>query len=138
MGSKGNVEDFRISNVRGELMMTMMDQKAGEGWIFDNHYEVREEHDFTHFNSHEFNFIDNGTKVLVVNSDRREASEEDSESIGFDGRCSVDFDFFQELDVTNDWEPLFVWESYGHIGLDESTLTDKAVNNRCGGGWDYL
>lgn len=138
MFSKGNIEDFRMSNVNGENLMTLMDQGRGEGIIFDNHYEIRDVIHMDHFNSHEFNFVENGTRTLVIKGNHKQATEEMSKKVGYHGRCGAAFDGFQELDVTNNYEPTFDWSSWDWIGLDESTLTEGSVNNRCGGNWDFL
>ena len=136
--SKGNVEDFRLSNVRGEMLMTLMDQGRGEGIIFDNHYEIREVIKMDHFNSHEFNFVENGTRVQVVKGDGRMSKREMSKAVGFNGECNVAFDNFEELDAENNWNPVFKWSSYGRVGLEESTLIEHSIQDRCHGRWDYL
>ena len=139
MFSQGNVEDFRISNVNGEYLMTLMDQGRGEVFVFDNHYEVLYNHGWKHFNSHELNYIRNGTRAFVIRSYGEDASEEMSAVIGFDGNCQVMFDHLLELDVTNDYETLWEWHTEDHVGLDESTLTEASVPNRCTGSkWDYM
>lgn len=136
--SQGNVEDFRISNVQGEDLMTMMDQGRMEAIIFDNHYEVREAIKIDHFNSHEFHFVENGTKVLLIQGDPRETTPEMEATIGYHGdrRCRVRADRFVEVDLQNDWQTVFDWSPFHRIGLDES---DYGGDNRCTqGDWDYM
>ena len=137
--SKGNIEDFRFSNVNGEMLMTLMDQGNNEAIVFDTHYEVVKAVHFDHFNSHELNFVENGTRALVEKGNHKEATEKMGEAIGYDGRCKVAFDGFAELDATDDYKFTFSWSSWDHIGLDESTLTEAPVNKRCDSGtWDFL
>ena len=139
MFSKGNIEDFRVSNVNGEYLMTLMDQGRGDIIVFDNHYEIRDKISLDHFNSHELNYVENGTRALIVRGGGRDSTKEMAKAIGWDGTCHAAFDKFAELDVTNNYETLFEWDSFGKIGLDESTLTEASVEKRCGhGNWDYL
>lgn len=137
-----NVEDFRISNVRGEQLMTLMHQKEFAGFILDNDYTIRRKVEEVsnpgNINTHEFHFVEDGTEALVIKTDHKDASEEMSKAIGYDGTCKdLAFDKFQALD-TKTWEVKFSWSSYDHIGLDESTLDDSSVEQRCSGGWDYV
>lgn len=139
--SQGNVEDFRVSNVNGENLLTLMDQGRGEAIILDHHYEVRDVIKIDRINTHEFHFVENGTKALIVKANPREATKEMGEAIGWYGErpCRVGADKLVELDVADNWKQVFEWEPFGHIGLDESTMTGNPVDVRCGsGGWDYL
>ena len=139
MFSQGNVEDFRVSNVRGEYLMTLMDQGRQEAIVLDNHYEVRETAKWDHFNSHELHFVENGTRALIIKTHFRQSTEEMAQTIGYEGgTCGAGFDRFLELDLNNNWEPVFEWDPFGKIGLDESTLTEAPVYKRCAGNWDYL
>ena len=134
-----NVEDFRISNVNGRDLMTLLFQETGQGALINETYQIVEDpqiDDASNVNTHEFNFVQNGTRVLVIKNDEREASREQSEEIGFDGNCVAEYEHFQELD-TETWEVVFDWDSKDHIRLNESTLTDESVEDRCWG-WDFL
>lgn len=137
--SKGNVEDFRVSNVRGQHLMTLMDQGPSAIVVMNHKYEIIEQQHFEAFNSHELNFIQDGTRVLIIRGNRGRATLEASRQIGFDGECLVQFERFEELDVNNNYEVLFNWTSKDHLSLDESTITEAPVENRCSGSpWDYL
>lgn len=138
MFSKGNIEDFRISNVDGEFLMTLMDQGRHEIIVMDNQYKIRKQIPIKHFNSHELNFIQNGTRALVVKNHPQYATKKMSKAVGFDGECHAGFDGFWELDVTNNYEHTFEWESWGRIGLEESTLTEQSVEKRCTHNWDFM
>lgn len=108
--------------------------------LMDEMYEViakPEIDDPENVNTHEFNFVDGGKRVLVIKNDEREASREQSEEIGFDGNCVAKYEHFQELD-TESWEVVFDWDSMDHVRLNESTLTEEEdLEDRCSG-WDFL
>ncbi len=76
-----------------------------------------------------------------MNRSPKRASEEYSAAIGYDGECHAQYDGFVELD-TDTWEPVFEWNSYGYIGLDESFVTQDPLEERCEGEvndvWDFL
>ena len=128
-----NIEDFRMSTVKGQDMMTLLSQETGKGALIDETYRIVEQpqiDDASIINTHEFHFIENGARVLLIKNDRREASREQSEEIGFDGNCVAEYEHFQELD-TETWEVVFDWDSKDHVRLNESTFTDNAVEDRC-------
>lgn len=128
-----NIEDFRMSTVKGQDMMTLLSQETGKGALIDETYRIVEQpqiDDASIINTHEFHFIQNGARVLLIKNDRREASREQSEEIGFDGNCVAEYEHFQELD-TETWEVVFDWDSKDHVRLNESTFTDNAVEDRC-------
>lgn len=138
--SKGNVEDFRISNVNGEYRMTLMSQMLQEGVILDSSYQVVDKVrvDKEHgINTHEFNFIENGTRALVIQTRSDHASKKESEEVGFDGKCHCAFDGFVEFD-TKTWKTTFEFRSQGKISLTESSLTNGDINNKCRGSWDFM
>ena len=139
----GNIEDFRISNVGGEDLMTLMDQRHSRGVFIDNHFQVRDRRaangpEQKGFNSHEFHFVENGTKALVVWTVPKEYSEaETMESIGLDAECHVACDGINEYDVAT-WTSTWDWTSCGHIGLEESTYKNDFYPKQCSGRWDYV
>jgi hypothetical protein len=143
MFDNGNIEDFRISNVNGEDMMTVMDQRHSKGVFIDNHYRVVDRRQANGpngkgFNSHEFHFVDNGTKALVVWSEGRYYSESETlEALGEDMKCHVACDGINEYDVKT-WQSTFSWSSCDHIGLEESTYKTNFLPKQCGGRWDYV
>ncbi|KAK3714801.1 hypothetical protein LTR37_007536 [Vermiconidia calcicola] len=138
--SKGNVEDFRMSNVRGKNMMTLMSQGKGQGVILNNNYKIAETLQVDNpgsVNTHEFHFVENGTRALVIKSHRQKATKEMSKAVGYDGECDCQFDGFEEYDTTT-WKSTFDWRSFGKVGLDESSLTGPPVAQRCRNGWDFI
>lgn len=138
--SRGNVEDFRVSNVNGDYQMTLMSQALGKGVILDSSYQIvdKVQIDDQHgINTHEFNFIENGTRALVIKTRKGDASKEESEKVGFDGECHCSYDGFEERDTAT-WESTFRFRSEGVIGLDESTLTYGSIQNKCNGRWDFM
>ena len=138
--SKGNVEDFRVSNVNGDYVMTLMSQNRGQGIILDSSYEILHALQVDNpgrINTHEFNFVDNGTRALAIKSHKQESTEEMAKAIGYDGECLCGFDGFEEYDTTT-WKSVFDWRSFGKVGLDESSFTANPVEQRCKSGWDFM
>ena len=143
MFDRGNIEDFRLSNVNGEHLMTMMAQGRGQAVVVDNDYTIREAHSLNGpgkgLNTHELHFVEDGTRTIYITGRKEKASRAESKRIGFDGECVCHYDGFAELDVTKeDWPRVFEWSSYGNIGLEESTLTAGSPVGRCTGGWDFM
>lgn len=134
-----NVEDFRLSHIRGEDLMTLVSQLDGTGVIMDDAYRILKERKIDRdakVNTHEFNFVDNGTRVLVVINDDRYAPLDQSREVGYHGRCFANFQHFRELD-TETWETVFDWDTRDHVRLSESTMTDGSLGERCAR-WDFL
>lgn len=138
-----DVIDFKMSNVRGEDLMTFLVQREGNGYILDNTFEVREKVKVgtlgVDFNSHEFYFMDNGKRAIVLAEGRRDATKEQALAIKYEKNCRCLFNGFKELD-TRTWEPLFEWSSFEHIPLEESTFLDGGVDRLCNDawGWDFV
>ncbi|KAK3709516.1 hypothetical protein LTR37_010889 [Vermiconidia calcicola] len=142
MFDNGNIEDFRLSNVEGEMLITVMDQRHSRGLIMDQHYQVLKRHKTSgpgNFNSHEYHVVENGTKALVIYGKGHAFSKSESKAVGYDGKCQVACDGLAEFDVHN-WSNTFKWESCrgGGISLEESTLTAGSIQNKCSGQWDYV
>ena len=140
---QANIMDFRLSDVRGEKMMTMLDHDRADGIIIDDNYEVRDlvliTDDKDHVNGHEFQWVDNGKSVLIIRNEKKDATQEEKDSVGFkgDGPCNANYMSFHELDATNNYESIFDWHAFGHIKLNESTMTDSKVEARCNT-WDNM
>lgn len=137
-----NIMDFKLSNVKGEDRLTMMYPVEGLGYIFDNHYELVEKVRVgitgETLNMHEFHFLDDGKTLLLLKRNTTYASKEMSKETGYDGKCHVTFEGFEEVS-TEDWETKFTWSMVGKIGLGESTMDQGPPENRCSGGaWDYM
>ena len=131
-----NVMDFRMSDVDGEDMMTMLDRDRADGVIIDNHFEIRDifliDTDKEHVNAHELNYVEDGKSVLLLRNDKRNAPQDERDSVGYKGdECRANYMSFFELDATNNYETLFEWHGYGHIRLNESTMLDNDIENRC-------
>ena len=141
-----NALDFRMSNVAGEQMMTLLIQHYGYGYVVDESYQIERIFDIgdlgVDFNMHEFVFVDNGTRAIVV-KDNLTAPLDNSPYIGDDlkeDRCRLVFNEFHELDVETG-KPVFTWSSFDHVSLQETTyLVEKGEKRRCTEilGWDYL
>lgn len=135
---------FQIHNVRGEDLMTALDWSTGEGVIFDNHYEIRETIDIyggKRPNAHEFHFVQDGKKALVIKTRYETASRDESKALGLEtGECHVDWDGIEEYD-TSTWETTWEWSSSGRVFLNESTYNAAPVEKRCDRshlGWDFM
>ena len=118
-----------------------MDQGLEEAIILDSHYEVREVIKIQGINTHEFHFVENGSKALIIKPNPSLATREMGWAIGYYGNrlCHIGADKLLELDVLDNWKITFEWDPYSYIGLDESTFDANPPQQRCGqGGWDYL
>ena len=135
--------DFRISNIKGEDVMTLTDWDEGRGIIVDSSYQIRDAMVFDRdepVNGHEFNFVENGTRALIINNEWGRATVPMAEKIGWHTPdCKMIGNNILELD-TETWKPTFKWRSYEHIGLDESTFEEQSLRKRClsSSGWDYV
>ncbi|CAK1361953.1 hypothetical protein CB0940_02728 [Cercospora beticola] len=134
-------DDFRVSNVGGQDLMTVLHQEKGQGVVVRPSYGVRNAIRFGDpraINIHEFHFVDNGARALIIRSNKTRASTEDSQSVGIAGGCIAEFDGFEEFE-TSTWESVFRWNSFGRIGLNESSTDDgTAIETKCDSGWDFL
>ncbi|KAK4635984.1 hypothetical protein CLAFUW4_01511 [Fulvia fulva] len=135
--------DFKISRIRGEDLITFLVQREGDGYILDHTYQVREKvHIGTlgvDFNSHEFNFIDDGKRAIVMDEGRRDATPEQALAVGYNDSCIGLFNGFKELDTTT-WTLVFEWSSFEHVSLNESSFLEGGVDKMCGDfwGWDFV
>ena len=143
------VSDFRVSNVNGAPMLTFISHENGKAYLVDEAYNIHKEVDLTNggtekINGHELAFVDEGTRVVYFTNPAGYATREQSETIGYEGRCFVRYHGFKELD-TQSWEPTFSWNEAEHISLNESygvDPIDTAINHCAnspdsfGPGWD--
>jgi hypothetical protein len=137
-----DVFDFKVSNVGGKDMLTGLHPHENRGFIINNKYENHAEVDTgitkVTMNMHDFEIVDNGTRALYLNKDRKEISVENSLAVGFDGHCKAEFTGFQERDLKTG-DITFTWSPENRIGLDESTMRTPHIENACTGeAWDYL
>ncbi|TKA66897.1 hypothetical protein B0A55_11516, partial [Friedmanniomyces simplex] len=119
-----NIMDFRLQNVSGVESLTLVDNNLSKGIVLNSQYEIVESmqwgDDPIDINDHEFQWVDNNTRNLVINSAWTRAPVEASRTVGFDGECNTIFESFKELNATTG-EETFRWDSYNHIRLNEST-----------------
>lgn len=139
-----DVFDFKVSNVGGEDMLSVIWPHGNVAAIFDSSYEKHETipmHDFSKktLNIHDFQMVDNGARALFLNKRLAKASRKNSRRVGYDGRCFVKFIGIEEWDLATG-KKTFEWDSEDHIGLDESVMTSEGNPvSRCNGeSWDYL
>ena len=143
-----NVMDFRISELWGEKHMSMCDRDRASSVFLDSTYEISNliitdhEEEGLNVNGHEHNVVENGNSVLVLRNHKIQAPPEQMEAVGYDPvewgpKCIGQYNTIHELNLTTG-ESVFDWESFGHIGLDESTQTEGKVKDRCHGGWDFM
>ncbi|KAM3422691.1 hypothetical protein BST61_g178 [Cercospora zeina] len=134
-------DDFRISNVGGQDLMTVLHQEKGQGVLVQPSYGVRNAIRFGDpraINIHEFHFVNDGSRALIIRSNKTTASIDDSRSVGVTEGCIAEFDGFEEFE-TNTWASVFKWSSFGQIKLNESTTDDGiAIKTKCDRGWDFL
>ncbi|KAF2216197.1 hypothetical protein CERZMDRAFT_33768, partial [Cercospora zeae-maydis SCOH1-5] len=134
-------DDFRISNVGGQDLMTLLHQEKGQGVVFQPSYGVRNAIRFGDpraINIHEFHFVDDGNRALIIRSNKTTASIDDSKYVGATEGCIAEFDGFEEFE-TNTWASVFKWNSLGQIRLNESMTDDGiAIETKCDSGWDFL
>jgi hypothetical protein len=138
-----NVMDFRISSVRGEDRLTVLDRDRKIGLVLDNHYEIVEsfavDADKPEVNAHELNFVDNGNSVLVIQNNNQVAPDEEAEQVGWEGPggCEANYMAVREYDATDHYNTIFDWTALGHIRLNESTQVDSSIGSRCNT-WDFM
>lgn len=137
-----NVEDFRISNVNGQSRLTLF--AHNQVVVLNDNYTVRSERSLEtqgYLNTHELNFVDDGTRTIVLRNHLEGVSAETSQRlIGTDGvkECIAKYDGFSVLDVTKTgWPEIFSWKALGRIRLDESTYLIGGPDFLCGG-WDFM
>lgn len=141
--AQSNVEDFRLSNINGEILMTMFAQN--QVVVLNHDYTIRMGRTLETqgpLNTHELNFVDNGQRALILTNDVRIVFPQDMPDVvgPKSGRteCTVRFDGFAELDVTEwDWPRTFQWHSFGKIALGENTIPGGPLETRCDK-WDFL
>lgn len=135
-----NIMDFKVVNIRGENMMSVIFAVEEDALLLDNHYQIVEAIPIGRRGStldmHDFRFVENGTRALYINRNFTRASKEVSDVVGFDGNCAVTANSFQEMDTTT-WQPTFWWSGVDHIPLDDSTMTSSDLEQRCNNWWDY-
>lgn len=138
------MQDFAISNINGQSVLTYIDRGRGAGTILiiDESYEVIQELELTPggINGHEFDVHngETGTRVFALIDERLDYSEEQSRQVGYAGRCGVLSEKIVEYNATT-WEETWSWRESDHIGLKESTYSlEMDLRQRCGDGWDYL
>jgi hypothetical protein len=137
------VDDFRISNVAGEDVMTLLHNEKGQGITMKPSYTVSNAvrlGDPRTINIHEYHFVDSGTRALVIRSNKTQAAAEDVQSVHGIDSCEAEFDGFEEFE-TGTWKSVFKWSSFGRIGLNESTVVEDSTAgaHQCSqGGWDFL
>ncbi|KAI5367937.1 Putative arylsulfotransferase [Septoria linicola] len=134
-------DDFRISRVKNQDLMTVLHNENGQGVIIKPTYGVRNAvrlGDPRTLNIHEFHFVGNGSRALVIKSNKTTATIDDCRSVGIAAPCTAEFDGFEEFE-TETWQSVFSWTSLGRIGLNESTRDDgTTIESRCSSGWDFL
>lgn len=143
-----NINDFRVSIVDGEQMLSFFDRDRQAGIILDQHYRVQHVLDLRseNVNSHEFNVINDGRSALVLKNDLRSMTQREKDIVSSLSRneagCLVQYTRFQEIDIESG-EVTFEFDSRGKIGVDETRewIQDGSVSAHCKeeeGWWDFL
>lgn len=130
-----NAFGFRRTEIDGKKMLSLVYNHEA-GLILDDGYEiVKKSYVGGIFNPwvlnmHEFAIVDNGSKLLQMRSKELSTSREISAQIGYDGRCYVHFQGFEEKDV-NTLETTFEWDAEGVIPLSDTFVDVRPVETRC-------
>lgn len=136
-----DVFGFTKTTFEGKDMLSMV-YRHQYGAILDESYRIHQkahvESGFD-YNMHEFNIVENGTRLLMMRTKTKQTSTEISSQVGYDGNCNVRFYGFEERDAQT-MEPTFTWLSEGHIPLDDTMMDDRPMEDFCTDpdGWDYL
>lgn len=151
-----NMYDFRLAQINGEMLPTLIYTDHANGLILDRHYNTNQTVDMFGMelpqwlldqighhhttNMHDFNVIDDGKRAVMLTKVYENATLEESRAVGFNGECTAKYQGFKEVDVATS-EILFEWNSHGHIGLEESTYKISPLSEMCNGnagpgGWD--
>lgn len=135
-----NVEDFRLSEINGERVLTLM--ANSKAYVLNDDYSVRRARSLETegvMNTHELNFVQDGMRAIFLKNAVRWMSKQDSLTLlGVEDDCVARHDGFSVLDVTqDDWPSVWDWQSQGKIGLDESTYFPGEPANLCRS-WDFM
>lgn len=142
-----NIFDFGVSEVNGELGLTMLDWHEQQGVILDKTYRVRKTVPMladgdTFQNMHAFNVVEDGSRALVLTVRHTRTVEEVSPSgERVSRKCDAGFQGFRELDLQSPIAtPVFRWDAQEHINLNDSTYLkyDKTIDTMCHRGWDLM
>ena len=135
-----NAFDFDVTTIDDQQMMTILFPHGKAGLILDQNYRVWRHIplDGIKADMHAFRVIDYGKRALIVTHQHVEMSPGEAQVIGFNGSCSVAFVGFVELDLDEPAPPLFVWDAYHHIGLEEGTYNTHIVDQECLRNWDIM
>jgi hypothetical protein len=139
-----NVMDFRMSTVRGEWCLTVLDRDRQIGVVLDNHYEMVDtfeiDPDQDNVNGHELNFVNDGKSALILQNFKADAPKDEAEQVGYydeEKGCEANYMAFKEYDAEDQYKPIFEWNALGKIRLNESTETDSDIYDRCNT-WDFM
>lgn len=138
-----NVMEVRMSKVRGEDRLTVLDRDRQIGLVLDNRYEIVEsfqvDPDNGEINAHEMKYVNDGKSVLTIQNNHQDAPEDEAEQVGWKGpgTCKANYMSMREYDATDEYNTIFEWTPLGHIRLNESTQIDGKVQDRCNT-WDFM
>lgn len=136
-----NAEDFRISEINGEHLITFM--AHSKAYVLNTDYSIRTTkaiETWGTLNTHELNFVKNGTQAIVLRNGIYKIPVEAAKMlIGMDsGNCAARYDEFSVLDVVQEfWLHVLDWHSLGRIDLEESTSIDGVSESHCKS-WDFM
>lgn len=136
------VFSFKVSNVAGKDMLTVLYPERDEGLILTDKYEEYAtvptgEHGVT-MNMHEFQIVENGERALYLNKDKK-TNLRNSRKVGFqDGPCEIVYHKIMEQEIETG-EITFEWSAEDQIALDESDMYKDDPVELCERGQsDYL
>lgn len=128
-----SVENFRVSILDGEPVLTGIHPENNYGVVVDNTYTMRHTvmmNQTGHLNMHEFGLVDDGARALHLTKDIRETTRHNSLTAGYNGRCNVLFGGIREVDLLTG-EPTFEWDPETNIELGESMYFQDNATSEC-------
>lgn len=137
-----NTFDFKIQQMDGKDVMTLVYPEFNKAVIMDESYEIYKTIDFDDYdmelNMHDFNLKNNGTRALALHNNHQVATKEMMQAVDWHKECLARFTGFEDVDVKNS-RLNFKWNPYGHIEVQETTKFDRPMKDFCSGGpWDFL
>ena len=141
--------DFRVVNIQGEQMLSVVYPRGGKAIIFDDGYQIHKIIDMgdenlreneVGLNPHEFTTSTDGAKALFLTRLPKRTSMRNSVLVNFNDECYAIFDGIKEID-TRTWNTSHMWNSEGphwtrrklwsHMALYKSDAQEKRP-------WDFL
>ena len=118
-------------------MLTFLYPRNRTAVILDRHFNIHKVFQASSpttelDNMHDLHFVDDGKRVLYFYDETKNLTASQSEAIGFtQWNCAIRDNSFHERDLNKNWDIVYSWASSDHIGMEESTLLEESVEQRC-------